>query len=288
MERKVHPKITVVTPNYNQDCFIEHTILSVLNQKYPNLEYIIIDGGSTDASVSIIKKYEDKLHYWVSENDSGMYDAINKGFSMSSGEIMCWINSDDILMENSLHLVSKIFINNSRIKWVQGLPTVINEEGDIVFQRQQVFSKLHFYLLNHENNFSFIQQESTFWSRELWKEAGGKLNEQFKLAADFDLWMRFFNIEKMYCTDFPLGAFRVRIGQKSGDKETYLKETKQSLNSNYKILKKRDQVLITFLLFLAKSKNVINKTKFNKAYYKIQSLIIGRPNRIDLSTKKNR
>jgi len=139
MERKVHPKITVVTPNYNQDRFIEHAILSVLNQEYPNLEYIIIDGGSTDDSVSIIKKYEDKLHYWVSEKDSGMYNAINRGFSMSSGEIMCWINSDDILMENSLNIVSKIFVNNSRIKWVQGLPTVINENGDIVFQRDQVF-----------------------------------------------------------------------------------------------------------------------------------------------------
>ncbi len=288
MNRKEYPKITVVTPNYNQVKFLETTIQSVLNQNYPNLEYIIIDGGSTDGSVNVIKSYEDKLHYWVSENDAGMYEAINKGFSISSGEIMCWINSDDILMENSLHLVSKLFLDTSQVKWIQGLPTVINEDGDIVFQRQQVFSKFHFYLLNHENNFSFIQQESTFWSRELWKEAGGKLNEQFEIAADFDLWMRFFNIEKMYCTDFTLGAFRVRTGQKSGDKETYLEEAKHSLNTNFKILKKRDQVLITFLLFLAKCKNVINKTKFNKAYYKIQSLIIGSPNRIDLSTKKSR
>lgn len=288
MERKVYPKITVVTPNYNQERFIEQTILSVLNQDYSNLEYIIIDGGSTDASVSIIKKYEDKLHYWVSAKDRGMYNAINKGFSMSSGEIMCWINSDDILTENSLNIVAEIFVNNSHIKWVQGLPTVIDENGDIIFQREQVFSLFHFYLFNHENTFSFIQQESTFWSRGLWEEAGGKLNEQYKIAADFDLWMRFFNIEKMYCTSIPLGAFRVRNGQKSSDKETYLAEAKLSLSTNFKILKTRDQLLITFLLFLAKWKNKNNRNILTIVYNKIKSLIIGSPNKINSRTKTSR
>lgn len=155
----------------------------------------------------------------------------------------------------------------------------------LFFKEIKFFSKFHFYLFNHENNFSFIQQESTFWSRELWKEAGGKLNEQYKIAADFDLWMRFFNIEKMYCTEIPLGAFRVRNGQKSSDKETYLEEAKLSLNTNFKILKTGDQLLITFLLFLAKWKNRINRNILTRGYCKIQSLIIGSPNKINLRTK---
>jgi glycosyltransferase involved in cell wall biosynthesis len=229
-----YPKITVVTPNYNQGDFLERTIVSVLGQDYPNLEYIIIDGGSTDSSLDIIAKYSNKLHYWVSEPDKGMYDAINKGFLYSSGEIMCWINSDDVLWEGSLQYIAKKFTENKKVHWLQGYPSVINEKGALILQREPVFSVWFFYLRKHRKQFSFIQQESTFWSRELWIKAGGNLNLKYKMAADFDLWMRFFRYESLYCSKKQLAAFRVREGQKSSDKKGYLKEAEHSLKSNFK------------------------------------------------------
>ncbi|WP_410004674.1 glycosyltransferase family 2 protein [Aequorivita nionensis] len=228
-----YPKITVVTPNYNQGEFLERTILSVLDQDYPNLEYIIMDGGSSDTSVQTIEKYQEKLHYWVSEPDNGMYDAINKGFSRSSGAIMCWINSDDVLWEGSLHYIAKKFTENKKMHWLQGLPSVINENGEVILQREQVFSPWFFYLSEHRANFSFIQQESTFWTRELWNKAGGQLSLQYTLASDFDLWMRFFNFETLYCTKRQLAAFRKREGQKSNDQNRYLKEAETSLKLNF-------------------------------------------------------
>ena len=158
------PKISVVTPNYNRGDFLEKTILSVLEQKYPNLEYILIDGGSTDESVSIIKKYQNQIHHWVSEKDDGMYYAINKGFSMATGDIMCWINSDDILWENALHYVAKLFKANKNLHWLQGYPTVIDKDGVIIYQRDPVATVNHFIDKSYIKTHHFIQQESTFWS----------------------------------------------------------------------------------------------------------------------------
>jgi len=126
---KQFPKISYVTPVFNQVEFIERTILSVINQDYPNFEYIIVDGGSTDGTLDIIKKYESSLCKWISEPDAGMYDALNKGFKLTSGEIMGWINGDDILFPGAFFNMRRLFHDLPEINWIQGLNIFIDLNG---------------------------------------------------------------------------------------------------------------------------------------------------------------
>ncbi|MEZ4858034.1 MAG: glycosyltransferase family 2 protein [Flavobacteriaceae bacterium] len=229
-----YPKISVITPNYNQGAFLEQTLRSVLDQRYPNLEYIVIDGGSTDDSVTIIKEYQDRLQYWISEKDNGMYHALNKGFQKATGEIMCWINSDDVLCEGSLQFVAEIFTRHQEISWVQGYPSVIDEKGELLFQRDPVGTKAYFYRYQYRKDFSFIQQESTFWRRSLWEQAGEKLDTSFKLAADFELWLRFFTFQTLYCSKRQLAAFRKREGQVSENTKKYIEEADRAVKMHLK------------------------------------------------------
>ena len=141
----MYPKISIVTPTYNQGSYIEECIQSILDQGYPNLDYIIIDGGSIDNTVDIIKKYQDQLSYWVSEKDEGLYDALNKGFKKATGEIFGWLNSDDILHRKSLFTVADIFNSQAEVQWVQGLPTVIDQKGRIVLHLKPKFNKYDFF-----------------------------------------------------------------------------------------------------------------------------------------------
>lgn len=232
MKQSSFPKITIVTPNYNCVEFLERTIQSVLSQEYPNLEYIIIDGGSTDGSQEVIKKYQSKLTFWVSEKDNGLYDAINKGFARSSGEIMGWINSDDILAPNSLFHLAEIFSSHPTVNWLQGLPTLIDEDDKVIVQKDHAYSKYYFLLDLYKEPFDPIQQESTFWRRPLWQMTGASLDTNFSLAGDFDLWIRFFAKEVLFCTSKQLGAFRVRRGQKSENLVKYVEEADRSIRKH--------------------------------------------------------
>ncbi|MBZ0305900.1 MAG: glycosyltransferase, partial [Anaerolineae bacterium] len=128
----LYPRITVVTPSYNQGQYLEATIRSVLSQNYPNLEYIVIDGGSTDTSTAIIQKYADQLAYWVSEKDRGQTHAINKGFQRGTGEVMGWLNSDDILLPGTLHAVGRAFAQDSSLKVVSGFRHFIDADGQFM------------------------------------------------------------------------------------------------------------------------------------------------------------
>lgn len=222
------PKISVITPSYNQGEYLEQTILSVINQNYPNLEYIIIDGGSTDNSLEIIKKYENKFVYWVSEPDAGMYHALQKGFEKSSGEIMCWLNSDDMLHPKSLFSMAEI-LSLDGIQWIQGIPNNFDEAGRTVI----VENTGQWSWLRSMYDQECIQQESTAWRRELWEKAGGRVSTEYKLAGDFELWNRFFQYEKLYTPPCLLGGFRIRkAGQLSHDADRYLKEVLQIRSTN--------------------------------------------------------
>lgn len=202
-----YPKISIVTPNYNLGAFLERTIKSVIDQEYPNLEYIIIDGGSTDGSIDIIKKYEQHLTHWESSKDGGMYDAINKGLTRSSGQIMGWINSDDVLMKGSLRMIADIFTEYTTIEWLGGCALSINEADEIIYANaQRRWNRFMYY----SGDYKYIQQEGTFWRRNLWNKVGGSVNSKLKYAGDLELWSRFFAYADYYTLPAPIGGFRKR------------------------------------------------------------------------------
>jgi glycosyltransferase involved in cell wall biosynthesis len=247
-----YPKITIITPNFNQEQYLERTILSVIEQGYPNLEYIVMDGGSTDNSVNIIKKHEKYITYWESAKDGGMYYALNKGFERSSGEIMGWINSDDFLHPKSLFLIAKIFSDLPNISWIQGLPNIANKEDNIVYVKPyRQYSILDF--LSGLNSQNWIQQESTFWKRNLYKLAGNKIETKYKLAGDFELWMRFFKYEQLYSVNSILGTYRI-TDKNAGvlNIKEYMKEANETLNTIIINKKTKFKIIFTKRLKLLK------------------------------------
>jgi len=179
------PRISIVTPSFNQGQFIEETIRSVLLQGYPNLEYIIIDGGSTDRSFDIIKKYEPWLTYCVSEKDRGQSHAINKGFAKCNGHIMGWLCSDDVYSVHSFSRVANMLLE---FHWslLVGATRIIGQDGEDV--GPTIFKPLSFHNLWVEGKYTFAQT-SVFWKKALWDEVGG-LNESFHYVMDYELWLR--------------------------------------------------------------------------------------------------
>jgi glycosyltransferase involved in cell wall biosynthesis len=187
------PKITVVTPSYNQGRFIERTLRSVLDQGYPSLEYIVIDGGSTDGSVDVIRRCEGSLAYWVSEPDQGQTYALIKGFARSTGEIQCWLNSDDLFEPWTLREVATFFSEHPDVRVVYGDSLWIDEtDRQIRLKKEQAFSR---FIWMYDHN--FIPQPSTFWRRDLYEQVGG-LDPRFDLSMDADLWIRFAEVTKLH------------------------------------------------------------------------------------------
>ncbi|HTL57329.1 MAG TPA: glycosyltransferase family 2 protein [Candidatus Limnocylindrales bacterium] len=234
--RKDLPRISIVTPSFNHAAFLEETIRSVLDQNYPNLEYVIIDGGSSDGSVEIIRKYESRLAFWVSEPDKGQYDAINKGFSHTTGDIMAWLNSDDKYLPWTFTTIADLFSQFPQIEWLtsvfhcfwDGRGRFVRCEAHDGFSRTLVIKGgalpgCGWYAP------AFVQQESTFWRRSVWNKTGATIDVSYSLAADFDFWMRLAREAELYCVEVPLAGFRRHKSQKTANHMTeYLRQARES------------------------------------------------------------
>jgi glycosyltransferase involved in cell wall biosynthesis len=209
-------KISIVTPTYNQAGFIERTILSVLSQNYSDLEYIIIDGGSTDGTIEILKKYSDKL-IWHSEKDRGQSDAINKGLRMTTGEIVAYLNSDDTYQPEALKKVATFFQNNPKKKWVYGKCKIINKldaeiRKPITWYKNLLLKKYSYPKLLSEN---FISQPAVFWKKTLNSELG-LFNEKEHFCMDYEFWLRLGKKYPAGIIDSYLANFRYHQSSKSG------------------------------------------------------------------------
>ena len=220
--------ISVVTPSFNSITYIDACLRSVLDQGYSELEYIVVDGGSSDGTVDIIRRYAGQLAYWVSEHDSGHYDAVNKGFAQATGEIMCFINSDDMLAPGGLAIVEEVFNQFPEVSWISGIPSVWDERGKMVERgsRAPVYGRK--YLLSGEHDGRIlrgVQQESCFWRRSLWDAAGGKIDTRWDLAGDFDVWTRMARHAELVGVDAVLSGNRRHAAQRSNlQKAEYIRQ----------------------------------------------------------------
>lgn len=205
------PLVSIVVPSYNQARYLEATLHSILSQSYPNIEVIVIDGGSKDGSVTILERYSKQLKYWESVPDNGQTHAINKGFSHASGEILAWLNSDDLLLPDAVARAVACFASNDAVDVVYGDRVIIDEESwDIGVWRTW---HAHNTVLEYAD---FIPQETLFWTRTIWNKVGASLDEEFQFAMDWDLLLRFkaanANFQKI---DAFQGAFRFHPEQKT-------------------------------------------------------------------------
>lgn len=225
---KDYPKISIVTPSFNQGQYIEQTILSIINQGYPNLEYIIIDAGSTDDTIEIIKKYEHHISYWVSESDNGQSDALNKGLAKCTGEIFNWVNSDDYLEENALFKIADYFANNRRIDMVCGWCSLFDEDTleETFKHRTEIFETLEETLVEQR-----INQPASFYRLSVVKGLGG-VNPHLHYIMDLDMWFRYlaaFGQGRILLTDDLFAHFRLHNQSKTTQLQQKFREEEKVL-----------------------------------------------------------
>ena len=208
--------MSIVTPSFQQGRYIDRTIFSVVNQQYPNLEYVVQDGGSTDGTLDVLQRFDDELTHWVSEPDVGQADAINRAFRRTTGEIMAWLNSDDLLLPGALAYVGRYFATNPDVDVVYGNRRLIDEnDGEI---GAWVLPKHDDVMLT---NIDYVPQETLFWRRRIWESAGGRIDPGFDYALDWDLLLRFREAgAKIVRLPRFLGAFRVHDEQKTTAQDT--------------------------------------------------------------------
>ncbi len=212
-----NPKISIVTSQLQHGEIYRTNYTINLDQEYDNLEYIVIDGNSNDNTVAIVTKYESKISVFKSEPDNGQYDAIQKGLNLATGEIMAWLNADDIYFPWTLKTVAKVFSDFPEINWLSGMSAFLDEDGNLTHiyntinaRPSRQISRGYF----RKNLFGYLQQESMFWRKQLWDKTNG-LDLSYKLAADFELWTRFALHTEHLTLGIPLAGFRLREDSRS-------------------------------------------------------------------------
>jgi len=220
------PLVSIVTPSYNSSRFIEENIRSIMGQSYENIEHIIVDGGSTDGTIEIIQKFEEEYTVqWISEPDEGMYDAIEKGFNMASGEIYAWLNSDDKYLPWAVDVAVDNLLEDG-VEWIIGHPARWNEDGTLYYVNplrphyRQKWIQNGWY---HGRALGWLQQESMFWTADLWENKGGFPNN-IELAGDYYLWRQFAERSGVKQIGTVISGFRKHDDQLTSDPENYYSE----------------------------------------------------------------
>jgi glycosyltransferase involved in cell wall biosynthesis len=257
------PRISIITPTYNQGKYIEQTILSVLSQDYHKLEYIIIDGKSTDNTLRILKKYGSRIK-WISEKDQGQSDAINKGLKICTGDIVTYLNSDDIYLPGCLEKVSRYFSKNNKFLWFTGKCKIINDNGFEI--RRKITLWKNFWLYTGYNTgtsniilpiLNYISQPSTFFRREVLTKIG-LFNNNYKFSMDLDFWLRLSKLSKPGFIDSYLACFRIQNTSKSAN------NYQEQINESMKIIKGYTKSKI--ILSLHKFHDLIVLKTYQKLY----------------------
>ncbi len=232
-------RVTVVTPSFNQAAFIEETLESVLSQNYPNLEFMVVDGGSTDGTVDILRRYDDKLSWWVSEADRGQSHAINKGLRRATGNVVAWLNSDDLYLPNALQRVAEQFSGKPELQWLTAPCVHSFPDG-----RRRIVAPEHLAPPSDWLWYSRISQPSTFWRRSL-HDRFGLLDEALHFAMDKDLFVRFLiGGVPLTALDEPLSLFRHHGASKTTAQSTRFRREALStvIPRHYPRLKLADRI----------------------------------------------
>lgn len=261
-------RIALVTPNYNYADYLEVCIQSVIGQGVDGLEYHVCDAGSTDGSLDIIKKYEPHLASWRSGPDDGPYAAIHNVLMSSECDVFGWLNSDDMLLPGTLSYVAKVFEALPEVQWLSTLnPVILNRQGDLFSSKIPGISRESWLDRRHCGSgwlmgFGFLQQESTFFRRSLWRSAGG-LDPAFPLAGDFDLWCRFFERADIHVTRRMLGCFRNHGANRSELMTQYKREARDAFRRSAQRTGKRPSLIKSRLL----SAGMLFKTDKIRKYF---------------------
>jgi len=256
-------KFSIITPVYNGEKTIAETIESILSQEGDfEIEYIIQDGGSTDSTIKIVESYADRVNAgqypircnkvsirYSSEKDGGMYDAIEKGFAHTTGDVMAYLNADDIYLPQAFATAAEIFVQYPDIEWVKGINTTSNETGEIIAQGSCFLYRQDWLQKGiYGRSAPFIQQESVFWKRSLWEKVQPKTSS-FRLAGDYALWVAFATHASLWSFNKPVSIFRRHPGQLSSSMEAYRNEQEKIAPHNF-LLEKRVVLFFSLRRFL--------------------------------------